>query len=143
MEFKNLAVEIANNCVASQVRQLNRSISKIYDDQLRPYGLKISQFTVLVAIANLGEASPQAIGSILHLEKSTLSRGLERLVNKGWLQANYSEAGRIQTITLTEAGKKQIVEASYSWSKAQEQVRQLMGQENIAALFGITIPTKD
>ena len=60
------------------------------------------------------------------------------MVNKGWLEANYSEGGRIQTITLTEAGKKQIVEASHSWSEAQEQVKQLIEQEDLAALLTMT-----
>ena len=138
MDIKELAIEISNKCVASQVRQLNRSVSRIYDDRLRPYGLTISQFTVLVAIANMGEASPQMIGSALNLEKSTLSRGLERMINKEWLKARYSDGGRVQTITLTEAGKRQILEASHSWSKAQEQIEQLIEHNDISALFNMT-----
>ena len=117
---------------------MNRSVSKIYDDQLRPYGLTISQFIILVAIANIGEASPQIIGSTLNLEKSTLSRGLERMIKKEWLEASYSEGGRVQTISLTEAGTRQILEASHSWSKAQEQVEQLIKHNDISALFNMT-----
>ena len=138
MDIKQLAREISHKCVASQVRQLNRSVSRIYDDRLRPYGLTISQFTILVAIANIGEASPQIISSTLNLEKSTLSRGLERMIKKEWLKACYSQGGRVQTIMLTEAGKRQIFEASHSWSKAQEQVEQLIKHNDISALFNMT-----
>ncbi|MDJ0596205.1 MAG: MarR family winged helix-turn-helix transcriptional regulator [Pleurocapsa sp. MO_226.B13] len=138
MDIKELAREISDKCVASQVRQLDRSVSRIYDTQLRPYGLKISQFTILVAIANLGEASPQIISSTLNLEKSTLSRGLERMIKKEWLEASYSDAGRIQTVALTEAGKRQILQASRSWSKAQEQVEQLIEHQDRSVLFKIT-----
>ena len=52
MEIKDIAATVSNKCVANQVRQLNRSLSRIYDEQLRPHGMKISQFTILVAIAN-------------------------------------------------------------------------------------------
>ena len=138
MDIKKLATEISNKCVASQIRQLNRSVSRIYDERLRPHGLTISQFNILVAIANMGEVSPQIIGSTLNLEKSTLSRGLERMIKKEWLEACYSEGGRVQTITLTEAGKRQILEASHSWLKAQEQVEQLVEYNDISSLFNMT-----
>ncbi|MEM7759393.1 MAG: MarR family transcriptional regulator [Cyanobacteria bacterium P01_A01_bin.40] len=138
MDIKQLAIEISNKCVASQVRQLNRSVSRIYDDRLRPHGLTISQFTILIAIANLGEVSPQTIGSTLNLEKSTLSRGLERMIKKEWLRACYSEGGRVKTIALTEAGRKQIIEASHSWAKAQEQVEQVIKHTDVSTLFNIT-----
>lgn len=138
MDIKQLALEISHKCVASQVRQLNRSVSRIYDDELRPHGLTISQFTILVAIANIGEASPQIIGSTLNIEKSTLSRGLERMIRRKWLKACYSEGGRVQTITLSEAGKRQIFEASHSWSKAQEKVEQSIEHSDISVLFNMT-----
>ena len=143
MDIKQLAREISNKCVASQVRQLNRSVTRIYDDGLRPHGLTIGQFTILVAIANLGEISPQTIGSTLNLEKSTLSRGLERMIKREWLKASYSERGRVQTVTLTEAGKRQIFEASNSWSKAQAQVEQSIEHSDIAVLFDITRSMKE
>lgn len=137
MEIEDIAKNISDRCVANQVRQLNRSLSRIYDEQLRPHGLKISQFTILVAIANLGEVTPQTISSTLSLERSTLSRGLERLIQKGWLTANYSNKKRIQTVAVTEAGKKQIAEASRAWSKAQKQVEHLIEHDLLAVLFEI------
>ena len=143
MEIKDIAATVSNECVANQVRQLNRSLSRIYDEQLRPHGMKISQFTILVAIANLGEVTPQTISSTLSLEKSTLSRSLEHLVQKGWLVANYSQKNRIQTITITEAGKKQIIKVNPSWSKAQKQVEQLIAQSQLAVLFAINKSLKN
>lgn len=142
MDIEELAFGISNKCIASQVRQLNRSVSKIYDDQLRSHGLKISQFTILVAIATMGETSPQIISSTLNLEKSTLSRGLERMIKQEWIEASYSNGGRIQTVVLTEAGKRQVLEASSSWLKAQEQAEQLIGHDDISALFDMTRSTK-
>ena len=137
-DLKKLAQEISRKCIASQVRQLNRSVTRIYDDKLRSHGLKITQFTILVAIANLEAASPQIIGSTLNLEKSTTSRGLERMIEQGWLLAEYSNGGRIKTVTLTEVGQKLLTEASHSWSQAQEQVEKLIEREDLAALFKLT-----
>ena len=39
---------VARECIANKVRLLNRAVTAIYDEALRPYGLKISQMSVLV-----------------------------------------------------------------------------------------------
>ena len=45
---------VARECIANKVRLLNRAVTAIYDETLRPHGLKISQMSVLV-----GGAKPQ------------------------------------------------------------------------------------
>ena len=39
---------VARECIANKVRLLNRAVTAIYDETLRPHGLKISQMSVLV-----------------------------------------------------------------------------------------------
>ena len=49
---------IARNCIAVRLRLLNRVVTNLYDDALRPLGLKVSQLNVLVVTAKLGLARP-------------------------------------------------------------------------------------
>ena len=58
---------IAEQCIASRLRVLNRFVTNIYDEALRPLGLKISQLNLLVAIAKMGEAKPTVLCEMLHL----------------------------------------------------------------------------
>ena len=43
---------VERECVAFRIRKLNRLVTAIYDDALAEAGLKTSQFTILVALAN-------------------------------------------------------------------------------------------
>ena len=45
---------IARTCIAVRLRLLNRVVTNLYDDALRPLGLKVSQLNLLVVTAKLG-----------------------------------------------------------------------------------------
>ena len=49
---------IARSCIAVRLRLLNRVVTNLYDDALRPLGLKVSQLNLLVVTAKLGLARP-------------------------------------------------------------------------------------
>ena len=56
--------KIAGECVAVRVRMVNRAITNIYDDALRPLGLKASQLNILIVTAIPMTASPKNTGSV-------------------------------------------------------------------------------
>src|SRR5262245_55821540 len=108
---------IARNCVAVRLRLLNRVVTNLYDDALRPLGLKASQLNVLVATGKLGLARPARICEILQLDVSTLSRNVERMRDKGWLEIVPGEDARAQPFRLTPKGKRLIERAVPAWEK--------------------------
>src|SRR5947209_17185641 len=83
---------IARNCIAVRLRLLNRVVTNLYDDALRPLGLKVSQLNILVVTAKLGLAQPPTVCDILHLDTSTLRRNVERIRAKGWMEGVPREA---------------------------------------------------
>ena len=96
---------MARECIAVRVRLINRVISALYDEALRPFGLRISQANILSAVAHLGEARPADFSQILRIEKSTLSRDVELMKQNGWLESDPPAGGRNQTIRLTRKGR--------------------------------------
>ena len=119
--------KIAGECVAVRLRMLNRVVTNIYDDALRPLGLKVSQMNILVAAAKLGTAHPSNVCEYLHLDVSTLSRNVERMKARGWLEVVPDEDGRSQPFQLTPQGWKLLEKAVPAWSEAQEQVTKSLG----------------
>ena len=77
---------IAKTCIAHRLRLLNRVVTNIYDDALRPIGLKISQGNILIVTSKMGVASPVQVCEYLQLDISTLSRNVELMRKKGWLE---------------------------------------------------------
>lgn len=119
--------KIASECVAVRLRMLNRVITNIYDDALRPLDLKVSQMNILVATAKLGTARPIEVCEHLHLDVSTLSRNVERMKARGWLEVVPDEDGRSQPFRLTRQGRRLLEKAIPAWSEAQQQVKKVLG----------------
>lgn len=121
--------------MAARVRKINRAVTNIYDDALRPLGMKISQMNILVAAERLGKARPGQIGRILDLEASTLSRNLERMRRRRWIEALEDESdARSQPFQLTAEGKRLLADAYPAWRLAQERAASLLGEAATEAL---------
>ena len=119
--------KIAGECIAVRLRMLNRIITNIYDDALRPLDLKVSQMNILVAAAKMGTARPAEVCEHLHLDVSTLSRNVERMKARGWLEVVPDEDGRSQPFRLTPQGRRLLDKAVPAWSAAQQKVKTLLG----------------
>ena len=119
--------QVARECVAGRLRMLNRVITNIYDDALRSLDLKVSQMNILVAAAKMGTARPIEVCEHLHLDVSTLSRNVERMKARGWLEVVPDEDGRSQPFRLTRQGRKLLEKAVPAWSEAQQQVKKVLG----------------
>jgi DNA-binding MarR family transcriptional regulator len=118
---------VASDCVAVRLRMLNRIVTNIYDDALRLLDLKVSQMNILVAAAKMGTAHPIELCEYLHLDVSTLSRNVERMKARGWLEVVPDEDGRLQPFRLTPQGRKLLGKAVPAWSEAQQQVKKVLG----------------
>jgi DNA-binding MarR family transcriptional regulator len=125
---------IARTCIAVRLRLLNRVVTNLYDDALRPLGLKVSQLNILIVTARLGLARPAQVCEILQLDVSTLSRNVKPLQAHGWLEVVPEEDARSQPFRLTAQGKRLIEKAIPAWEKAQQQASELLGNEAIALL---------
>src|SRR5271169_3072363 len=125
---------ISKTCIAVRLRLLNRVVTNLYDDALRPLGLKVSQLNILVVTAKLGLAQPAKVCDILQLDTSTLSRNVDRMRAKSWLEVVPGEDARTQPFRLTAQGKRLIEKAVPAWEEAQRQSKELLGDEGITLL---------
>jgi DNA-binding MarR family transcriptional regulator len=119
--------KVASECVAVRLRMLNRVVTNIYDDALRSLDLKVSQMNILVAAAKMGTARPTEVCEHLHLDVSTLSRNVERMKARGWVEVVPDEDGRSQPFRLTSRGRKLLEKAIPKWSEAQQQIKKALG----------------
>src|SRR6516162_4025227 len=126
--------DIAHTCIALRLRLLNRVVTNLYDKALRSLDLKISQLNLLVVTAKLGKAQPAKVCDILQLDPSTLSRNVERMRAKGWLEVVPDEDARTQPFRLTTQGRRLIEKAVPAWEEAQRQAIELLGNEAIALI---------
>lgn len=87
------------------LRQFNRKIGVLKTD---PYGLglSLSQGSALVEVERAGVVRPLALASLLNLEKSSVSRLLARLEEKGLLRVgDDSQDKRAKLVRITARGE--------------------------------------
>ena len=125
---------IATTCIAGRLRLLNRVVTNLYDDALRPFGVKLSQGNVLAVTAKLGVARPAEVCDLLELDTSTLSRTVERMVANGWLEILPDDDGRSHPFRLTGEGKRLMEKAIPAWEKAQAEAKKLLGEDGLRLL---------
>ena len=125
---------IAGECIAVRMRMLNRVVTNLYDEALRPLGLRVSQMNILVATAKMGTVRPAEICSRLHLDVSTLSRNVERMKERGWLEVVPDQDGRAQPFRLTVQGRRLLEEAVPAWSLAQDKAKSALGRDVVKLL---------
>ena len=126
--------DIARDCIAVRMRMLNRVITNLYDEALRPLGVKVSQMNILVATAKLGLARPVQVCEILQLDTSTLSRNVERMRARGWLEVVPGKDARTQPFRVTPAGMKLLDRTIPAWQKAQRKAVEFLGPDGVALL---------
>src|SRR5713226_8894117 len=107
---------VESECVAGRVRKLNRMVTAIYDGALASAGLKTSQFSVLVAVANRENVRPSELTKLLQMDESTLSRNVERMCARGWLRFQPEGDRRSHLIEVTAAGQALIRESLPAWN---------------------------
>jgi len=125
---------IACDCIAARVRLLSRFITGIYDEALRPHGLRVSQMNILVAASKFGVARPAELCQALKMDHSTLSRNVERMRARGWLEAVDDRDGRASPFRVTKQGRQLLKRVLPAWEKAQEKAVSVLGEDGARML---------
>lgn len=129
---------MARECVGNQLRLLNRVVTSVYEDELRPLKLTTSQMIILALTAKQGQVRAVEISRLLQMDASTVSRNVERMRARGWLEQVPGEDERSRPLRLTASGKKVLSRATLAWEQAQTKAVELVGKEGVALLRRLT-----
>ena len=132
--LKSTVETIASECLAVRIRLLNRTVTNIFDEALRPLGAKVSQLNVLMVVAKRGPISPGDVARRLNMEKSTVSRNIDRMRTRGWLEVSQGDSGRKQVLELAAPGRKLIEKSLPFWKKAQAQTEAMLGKQGARSI---------
>ncbi len=136
-------VREALGCTCMRVRRANRQITQLYDRHLAPTGLTSSQFGLLARLqgASLQGKATLPIGMLAELhgmDPTTLTRNLKLLLAAKLVRDGRDETDRrVRTVSLTDAGRKRLLQAAPAWRKAQREVEAALGTEATLALNGL------
>ena len=125
-------------CLCATLRRSARALTQHYEDALRPFGLRGSQFTILQALEFAGEVSQGQLGEILAMDSTTLTRTLDVMVRHGWITKRFGKDRRERLLRLAKAGQLQLNRALPAWQKVQSRLRRRLGDERWEQLMKLT-----
>jgi DNA-binding MarR family transcriptional regulator len=118
------------------LRRAARALTQLYDDTMAPAGLRVTQFSLLNTLARSGPVRITELAALALLDRTALSRNLEPLA-AGLVRIAAGRDARTREVSLTRAGEAALAKAMPYWRRAQVQVAQQLGQQNINALVGL------
>lgn len=108
----------------------------LYDGVMSPFGIRVSQFGILVRLRRSGPTSLQALATELVLDRTTLGRNLRALERDSYVASEADPGdGRVRRLVITEAGVALVRRAMPAWREAQAAFEQRYGAGPAAALL--------
>jgi DNA-binding MarR family transcriptional regulator len=123
-------------CVCTTARMAARVLTRLYDDALRPFGLRTTQLSILSRLADEGPLGLTELAGLLALERSTLTRDLGPLARRGLVRITTGDDRRQRVAELTEDGRGTLDAAWPAWRAVQDDVRVRAGAERVERALG-------
>ena len=123
---------LACSCFAA--RRAARSITQHYEEHLKAGGLRATQFTVLALLAAAGPQSLSRFAEMLGTERTTLTRNLRSLLDRGLVAESATGDKRVKLLSITKRGNAAARAALPHWRKAQASLARRLGGDAIRAL---------
>jgi len=117
-------------CVALNFRKTARALTKTYDAVFQTYGLRSTQFSILVAVAKLQPASIGDLADVLFIDPSTLSRSLRLLQKQRFVVLSGRAAMRQRFVTLSRRGAEALENCMPQWRRLQKRVVARIGRQH-------------
>lgn len=132
-----MTMDQPRGCTNFKLRQLLRRVSLVYDHAMAECGLKITQYSLLTHVDRLGPITQADLARAMAMDSSTLSRNLKPLQAAGWVAVRAGDDARSNALALTAAGRRKRSEAQGLWKKAQLQLNQTVGVDDVIALHAL------
>jgi DNA-binding MarR family transcriptional regulator len=132
----DLCMRVRAMCACNQLRRATRGITQLYEAEMAPGGLKVTQLPILVALRSEGDLSVTRLAGALSLDRTTLTRNLSVLEQRGLIRTEEDEDdARVRMVSLTPEGADVLVGALAHWDAVQKVVEERFGSQRLQALY--------
>lgn len=115
------------SCVAFNLRKSSQAVSRFYAQEMQGSPVKGPLFGLLATIHKRGPATITAIAREIGLDRTTLTRNLKPLEQRGMIHIARVTANR-KEIRILPAGEAALRSALLCWRKAQKKVIDALGE---------------
>ena len=131
-------------CACFNLRKAARAVTQMYDEFLRPSGLRATQFSLLMLIRGEGPIRITDLAERAVMDRTTLKRNVELLEREGLVRVEAGEDARVREVRVTAAAEERLARALPLWRRAQAHVTGELGHgraDRLLADLSATIAT--
>jgi DNA-binding MarR family transcriptional regulator len=121
-------------CAYANLKLLSRVVGTLYDEALRPVGLRASQLALMWAVAALEPVELGELGRVTLTDQTTLSRTVEKLRQARLVTVRTGSDRRVRIISLNNAGWIRFRDAMPLWEAAQVRASKLLSLDDVRNL---------
>jgi DNA-binding MarR family transcriptional regulator len=124
--FKD-TIRIRDCCLCLHVQRAARSLARLFDDVLRPYGLTNGQFSLLMSLNRPEPPQMRAVADLLAMDRTTLTAALKPLERQGFLIIAVDPNDRRgRRLILTDAGRAALAAAMPVWERTHAEIEAML-----------------
>lgn len=131
-----------SRCLLLNTIMTARALSRRYDEQLRPFGVSVVQFSIMAMIRGESGETVSAIAERISMDRTTLSRNLDLLERKRLVSKGRAARGNAKSCKLTRKGDELLDRLIPVWRAAQKELLGLLagadGEAYLATLRTLT-----
>lgn len=115
--------------MCATLRRVSRALTQLYEQELRPLGIRVTQLTILQVLSRAGGLSQRKLGEILSIDSTTLTRVLKIMIRQGWVAERRGQDRRERLLRLTKSGFMQLKRILPVWREIQARLRRQLGEQ--------------
>ena len=124
------------NCTCLSLRKAARAVTQMYDEALRPSGLRATQLSLLFSVEHGGPCGITELAKMLVMDRTTLTRNLKPLLDQKLLEVINGPDRRRRPIAITTKGRSVLVRALPLWQEVQTRLAFGLGRTRWRGLLG-------
>lgn len=121
-------------CYGVKARWSLAALAVFYDRFFKTCGITGRQYTYLYTISINEGCSTSELAEIIKVDRSTMTRNLRTLMNRGLVVDLKAPDERNSKLSLTEEGKLVTAKAVRQWNKAQDCMKERFGEQELAVI---------
>lgn len=102
------------------LRKSSRAITRWFDEELEPAGLRSTQLAILMTVAVTERPTYSRMARELVTDSSTLSRNLMLLQKEGLVKTRPGRSAKHKLVSLTPEGIRRVRQAIPLWTRTQQ-----------------------
>jgi DNA-binding MarR family transcriptional regulator len=117
-----------SSCVSFNIRKAARTVTQLYDERLRPLGIRSTQLSILGKTMALQPVTVTHLAKATLTDRTTLTRNLSLLEKQGLIRLE-------REVRLTDQGRDLLAQVYPIWKEVQVEVAKRFGSERLARLL--------